>query len=55
MVVGTDGRDDAAVVAGVEVRTIVERIPSVCVAASKFLAPANVQLGIVRTGTEMLE
>ena len=55
MVAGTDGRDDAAAVAGVEVCTIVERIPSVCVAVSEFLVLANAQLGIIRTGMETLE
>ena len=38
-------------VAKVQVGTIVEMIPSVCVAASEFTVPANVWLRIA--GTEM--
>ena len=52
MAVDTDTRDDAVVAARVEVCMIVERIPSVCVTASEFLAPADVWLGIARMEME---
>ena len=51
-VAGTDTGDDVAAVAWTEVCTIVEMIPSACVAASEFSAPANAWLGITGTETE---
>ena len=48
-------RDDVAAVAGVRVGTIAETIPSACVAATKFTAPANVWLGIAGMETEWVE
>ena len=55
MVVGTNPRDDAVVVVGVQVGTIAEMIPSACAAVSKFSVPANAWLGITRTETEQVE
>ena len=55
MVVGMDTKDDLMGVTGAQLHTIVETILPVCVVVSEFLVLANVQLGIVRMGTEMAE
>ena len=55
IMVGTGTGADAVAAAGAEVCMIVETIPSACAVVSEFSAPANVQLGIARVGTERVE